>query len=199
MRSASSSIIIIVKERFSCISRNVVYIIYCKRCALLYVGETKRRLGDRVAEHLRSIGKNTHGLPVAAHFNPPSLFNIGDFSVTAVISCRGSDHQRLSLENGLIFRMGTRTPHGINLRLNLIWNPPASLGHSFPWFLAVSMSWPEGGFARSDWSGRASTRFRLYYHHLFFHAHHDARIILHRARCVGLLLCLLIVTVNIDA
>lgn len=61
-----------VTDRFSCISTNVVYILSCKRCNILYVGETKRRLAVRITEHLRSIDLNLPGFPVATHFIPLS-------------------------------------------------------------------------------------------------------------------------------
>eukprot|EP00061_Rhincodon_typus_P016364 g44547.t1 len=33
----------------------MVYCIRCSRCGLLYIGETKRRLGDHFVEHLCSV------------------------------------------------------------------------------------------------------------------------------------------------
>ncbi|KAJ8046238.1 hypothetical protein HOLleu_04853 [Holothuria leucospilota] len=59
-----------IHQHFTCTSANVVYVLVCKRCYILYVGETKRRLADRVTEHLKSIKQNLPGFPVATHFNP---------------------------------------------------------------------------------------------------------------------------------
>ncbi|KAJ8037206.1 hypothetical protein HOLleu_17965 [Holothuria leucospilota] len=87
-----------VHQHFTCTSANVVYVLVCKRCNILYVGETKRRLADRVTEHLRSIKQNLPGFPVATHFNPPSTCSIRDLMVSAAISCGGSDHDRLAAE-----------------------------------------------------------------------------------------------------
>ncbi|KAJ8047854.1 hypothetical protein HOLleu_06972 [Holothuria leucospilota] len=86
---------------------NVVYVLVCKRCNILYVGETKRRLADRLTEHLRSIKQNLPGFPVVTHFNAPSTCSIRDLMVSAAISCRGSDHDRLAAENRLIMKLGT--------------------------------------------------------------------------------------------
>eukprot|EP00061_Rhincodon_typus_P000672 g12403.t1 len=41
------------------------------RCGFLYLGETKRRPGDRPAEHPRSARNKQLHLPVANHPNPP--------------------------------------------------------------------------------------------------------------------------------
>ncbi|KAJ8048326.1 hypothetical protein HOLleu_00592 [Holothuria leucospilota] len=55
---------------FTCASANVVYVLVCKRCNILYVGETKRRLADRVTEHLRSIKQNP-GVPCSHTLQSP--------------------------------------------------------------------------------------------------------------------------------
>eukprot|EP00061_Rhincodon_typus_P002429 g17545.t1 len=40
-----------IRQMFTCTSADVVYCIRCSRCGLFYIGETKRRLGDRFVEH----------------------------------------------------------------------------------------------------------------------------------------------------
>ncbi|XP_059147650.1 ankyrin repeat domain-containing protein 50-like [Physella acuta] len=57
-----------IKNHFNCESRNVVYVIQCRRCNIFYIRQTGKRLSDRVSQHLRSIN-NEDGLPVAKHFN----------------------------------------------------------------------------------------------------------------------------------
>ena len=76
-----------VTEPFTCISKNIVYGIICKPCNIIYIGETGRRLADRITEHIRSIQDNFPGFPVAQHFNPPSHCSLNDFSVTRIIHC----------------------------------------------------------------------------------------------------------------
>ena len=61
-----------VTETSTCISRNIVHGIICRRCNIIYIGETGRRLAERITEHIRSIRNNFSGFPVAQHFNPPS-------------------------------------------------------------------------------------------------------------------------------
>eukprot|EP00061_Rhincodon_typus_P015140 g42657.t1 len=51
---------------------------------LLYIDETKRRLGDRSAEHLCSVRYNQQHLPVANRFNSHSL---GDMSILGLLQC----------------------------------------------------------------------------------------------------------------
>lgn len=59
-----------VRGSFTCESKRVIYAIECTRCGTKYIGQTKRKLGTRIAEHIRSIeNRGTGG--VARHFNKP--------------------------------------------------------------------------------------------------------------------------------
>jgi len=40
-------------------NKNVVYKLKCKNCDVTYIGQTKRRLSTRVAEHRKDINKKT--------------------------------------------------------------------------------------------------------------------------------------------
>eukprot|EP00061_Rhincodon_typus_P000517 g11949.t1 len=95
---------------FTCTSANVVYCIRCSRCGLLYISETKRKLGDRFVEYLRSVCDKR--LPVANHFNSPS-HSLDDMSILS-LECHNDATQRMQ-EQHLIFRLGTLQPNGINV------------------------------------------------------------------------------------
>ena len=78
----------------------------------LYIGETGRRLGDRVREHLRDIRRNTFTSDVATHFNSLN-HDINDFSVrviTSIVECQ----KRKLTEAKLIRKLGTLHPLGLN-------------------------------------------------------------------------------------
>ncbi|XP_048461245.1 uncharacterized protein LOC125484857 [Rhincodon typus] len=102
-----------IKQMFTCTSANVVYCIRCTRCGFLYIGETKRRFGDRFAEHLRSVRNKQLHLPVANHFNSPS-HSSDDMSILGLLQCHNDATRRLQ-EQQLIFRLGTLQPNGINV------------------------------------------------------------------------------------
>eukprot|EP00061_Rhincodon_typus_P001608 g15265.t1 len=92
---------------FTCTSVNVVYGIHCSQSGLLYIGETKRRLGDRFVEHLRSVrDKGQH------HFNPPS-HSLDDMSILGLLQYHNDATQKLE-EQHLIFRLGSLQPNGLN-------------------------------------------------------------------------------------
>eukprot|EP00061_Rhincodon_typus_P006274 g26746.t1 len=79
---------------FICTSANVVYCIRCSRCGLLYIVETKRRLGDHFVEHLRSVRNKRQHLPVTNHFNSPS-HSLGDMSILGLLQCHNDTTRKL--------------------------------------------------------------------------------------------------------
>ena len=99
-----------ITSSFTCTSANLVYCIVCLHCGELYVGETKRRLGDRFREHLNDIRKNNKNSPVAVHFNT-SDHSIEDVSVSVLTQC-SSDSARKVKEMRLIDRLGCLEPLG---------------------------------------------------------------------------------------
>ena len=90
-------------EPFTCIYKNIVYGTICKRCNIIHIGETGRRLANRITEHIHFIRNNLSGFPVAQHFNPPSNCSLNDFSVTGIIQCNCSNINRINIENSIIF------------------------------------------------------------------------------------------------
>ena len=107
-----------LKDGFTCITENVVYAIRCRRCLMVYVGETYRRLGDRFVEHKNSVTKDTD-CPVGEHFQG-SNHCIQDMQVTALLQTCSGEEQRQFLEQRIIKFLGTARPFGINVKLQFI-------------------------------------------------------------------------------
>ena len=51
----------------NCNSSNLIYLITCKLCGLQYIGETKRKLKDRLNDHISNIRTNKI-TAIALHF-----------------------------------------------------------------------------------------------------------------------------------
>ena len=77
-----------VTESFTCISKSIVYGIICKRRRIIYIGETCRRLADRITEHIRSIRSNFYGLPVARHCTHVAVVSSGTLRVSTSLHLR---------------------------------------------------------------------------------------------------------------
>ena len=60
-----------VHYTFTCKTRNLVYLIQCKKCGLQYIGETENPLHIRNNGHRSDINTRKTEKPVAAHFNQP--------------------------------------------------------------------------------------------------------------------------------
>ena len=67
-----------VKATVDCCSRNIVYLIKCKKCAVQYVGETENALRVRLTGHRSNINHKRKDRPVAKHFYQPdhSIYNL---------------------------------------------------------------------------------------------------------------------------
>ncbi|XP_059821812.1 uncharacterized protein LOC132391972 [Hypanus sabinus] len=102
-----------VRRHFTCESAGAVYCVRCSRCGLLYIGETQRRLGDRFAEHLRSVCQRKQDLPVATHFNSTSHSH-SDMSIHGLLYCQNESKLRLE-EQHLIYWLGSLQPDGMNV------------------------------------------------------------------------------------
>ncbi|GFR78313.1 hypothetical protein ElyMa_003991800 [Elysia marginata] len=102
---------------FTCSSRNLIYAIICKRCGMVYIGETGRTLADRFSEHLRDVKKRGKKA-VSLHFNSPDHHGCADMEVLGFRSCRGRNKSRVDCEQRLISKMGTLAPRGMNVQLH---------------------------------------------------------------------------------
>jgi len=101
------------EDKFTCTTSDLIYVLSCRKCSKLYIGETGRRLGDRFREHIRSVGANTD-LPVGKHFSSPG-HSVGDMLVSVICAGFRTTMVRRSMEARLIFRHKTLQPNGMNI------------------------------------------------------------------------------------
>ena len=110
-----------VTDHFTCISTNVIYCTTCTLCKKIYIGETGRRLADRFREHLRDAEQNNTDAskPVTCHndFNLPNHSH-HNMPICGLSLHQGNTESRKTLEQKLIFQLGTLSPHGINERFS---------------------------------------------------------------------------------
>ena len=58
-----------VRQKLSCNSSNVIYLVHCKKCNLQYVGSTTTEFKVRFRNHKSSMKTNKKTCEVAIHFN----------------------------------------------------------------------------------------------------------------------------------
>ena len=59
IKACKSNCKVELKKRYTCQTKNLVYVISCSKCGIQYVGETKKSLKQRISERLGYI-RNKH-------------------------------------------------------------------------------------------------------------------------------------------
>ena len=82
-----------LNNKFDCNSYNVVYAITCKKdyCKESYIGETKRMLKFRLADHYGYVRSHRLDTPTGSHFNSPG-HTLGDLSITVIEKSKRNNH-----------------------------------------------------------------------------------------------------------
>ena len=104
-----------VKATADCRTRNVVYLIECKKCAIQYIGETENALRICLTGHQSDIKHRRTNRPVAKHFSLPD-HSMHDLSIMVIkkIYREDTDHWRQK-ESHWIETIRLLTPYGLNL------------------------------------------------------------------------------------
>ena len=105
-----------VKEKFTCDSNNIIYLISCKKCKnVQYVGQTEQRLRDRFYLHRSDIVLN-RGTPLTCHFNENN-HTIRDLQCSVIERVFGITKQhREDREDFWIEKLKTLVPYGLNVK-----------------------------------------------------------------------------------
>lgn len=108
-----------IKDKFTCISKALIYAIECEKCGHIYVGETGRRLGDRFVEHRLSVIKKDQTKAVGEHFSSIG-HSVEDMKVSGLVSVTDL-HRRKLLEQKIIGKLGClQGLGGMNIDFNFM-------------------------------------------------------------------------------
>jgi hypothetical protein len=97
---------------YTCSTKGVIYLTTCSKCMKQYVGQTGRRLSDRIKEHLNCIclQKEVTGI----HYNSKG-HNSSNFQVQVIEKVSpNTPNYRLEREELWIKKLSTKTPNGLN-------------------------------------------------------------------------------------
>ena len=98
-----------IEKKYDCNTFNVVYAIMCKkeRCKEAYIGETKRLLRSRIADHCGYVQNQKVDTATGTHFNLPG-HSLADMTVTVLEqSKRNNEQYRKQRESYHINRFNT--------------------------------------------------------------------------------------------
>ena len=110
-----------------CKSKNLIYGLECNLCGLIYIGETKRALNQRINEHRSGVNNNESKI-VYNHFNQPdhSILSMKVRIIEKIYHPSNdpglSTPYRKQREEFWIRKLGTATPYGCNDNINSIGN-----------------------------------------------------------------------------
>ena len=108
-----------IRSNLTCDSKNVIYLVSCKKCQLQYIGSTTTEFKVRFRNHKSSMVTNKKSCEVAVHFNsiPHSL---QDFSFQCIDQinpdCVEVDKFLITKEAYWSAQLFTLSPHGLNKR-----------------------------------------------------------------------------------
>lgn len=111
-----------ITGKITCDSKNIVYLIECKKCGEQYVGETSKTLRARLTDHISNINCY-NDTSVAQHFNQFSHDGVTDILVTPIVQLPdfGSKVKnslaRRKIESYFIRRLKSMAPDGMNEKL----------------------------------------------------------------------------------
>jgi hypothetical protein len=71
-----------LKQNITCKSKNLIYLVTCRKCLKQYVGQTSRTLAERINNHLSCIRKHKNN-PISLHFNMPD-HSLNDFNIQGI-------------------------------------------------------------------------------------------------------------------
>lgn len=104
-----------VRQRFTPQSTNCVYLIFCVKCGIQYVGETKNSISLRMTQHRYNIkNRRERQTPLVEHFishNYKSL-RVAGLERNAL----WTDWERKKVERRWIYRLDTKEPDGLNIK-----------------------------------------------------------------------------------
>ena len=115
IRSTTTGKTFKVKASGDCCTKNVVYVIECKRCAVQYFAETENALRVRLIGHRSDINHRRTDRPMVKHFCQ-SDHSINDLTIMAVEKIHRNDvNLRRRKESHWISILSTLIPDGLNI------------------------------------------------------------------------------------
>jgi hypothetical protein len=102
----------LMNGQFICSTKGIIYLTTCAKCGKQYVGQSGRKLKDRIKEHLQNMYHKKevtgihYALPGHTHWN---------FSVQIIEKVTpNTPSYRLEREEHWIRKLSTKTPYGLN-------------------------------------------------------------------------------------
>ena len=81
-----------INKNVNCETSNIIYLIECTKCKERYIGETKRSLRARLADHRGYVNNQRVDVATGAHFNKPG-HGLSNLSITIIEKQKNENDQ----------------------------------------------------------------------------------------------------------
>lgn len=106
-----------ISQHFSPRSSNCVYVIFCSKCGIQYVGETSNSLSTRMVQHRYNIrNKREINTPLVRHYLMHGLESVRMAGLQR--NSTWSIVERKKFERKWIYLLNTKEPFGLNIKYN---------------------------------------------------------------------------------
>ena len=102
-----------ITTKVTCTTSNIIYLITCMKCLMQYVGETKRRLKDRLAEHQGYVRNKDLTKATGQHFNTRG-HSIYDMHITILEHVKNADEVFRKIREKMYINLFNTKDKGMN-------------------------------------------------------------------------------------
>ena len=92
VKSTSTNFKIDINSSVDCTSKNIIYLLGCKKCPQQYIGESERMIRERFAEHKGYVNTCNRTKTTGEHFNGKG-HSVSDMEVTVIEKMYNEDPQ----------------------------------------------------------------------------------------------------------
>ena len=92
VKSTANNFAVDINTTVNCKSKNIIYMLGCKKCFMQYVGESDRTLQERFSEHRGYVANNHLNKATGFHFNQKG-HSISDMEITIIEKVHNSNGQ----------------------------------------------------------------------------------------------------------
>ena len=97
-----------INSTVDCTTKNIIYLLGCRKCPQQYIGETERAMKERFQEHRNYVSTNNQSKTTGVHFNSKG-HTISDMEITIVEKVFNQDPRfRKQREKFYIQKFNTR-------------------------------------------------------------------------------------------
>jgi len=114
VKSTATNFSVEINTEVNCQTKGIIYCITCKKCSVQYIGQSKKSLQDRFANHQGYVNNRDFSQPTGRHFNSRG-HSISDMSVVIVEKVFSEDRLLCEERESDFIRLFNSRAKGLNI------------------------------------------------------------------------------------